>query len=121
MLGWEIIIYREQGHGGSENEHKIADWTTGLSGTDWLDSLVKAGLAQKTESNCGYPWVYVGRAQDILPHLTSQPTPHKGPSIIGDDYFMPTGWKGQINIKGNLVAECLKSNEQITIHAWDQS
>jgi len=93
MLGWHIIIYRKHDKGSIWNKHIISEWTTGLGGTDWLDRLVKAGLAQQTEFNGGYPLRYVGRARDVLPHLQTQPTPHKGPDVIGDDYFMPTGWR----------------------------
>jgi hypothetical protein len=121
MLGWHIIIYRKHGKGSIWDEHTISDWITGPSGTDWLDRLVEAGLAQMTEHNSGYPLKYIGRAKDLLPHLTSQPTPHSGPDIIGDDYFMPTGWRGTIKIKEHLVSECLESNEEIIVAAWDQS
>ncbi len=121
MLGWHIIIFRKQGKGTIWDEHTIADWTTGLGGTRWLDRLVETGQAKQTEFNGGYPLKYVGRAKDLLPYLTSQPTPYKGPDIIGEDYFMPTGWKGTIKVKEHLVAECLESNEEIIVHAWDQS
>lgn len=121
MLGWHIIIYRKQGTGSIWDEHTLSDWETGLDGTDWLDRLVEEGLVQKTDDKGGYPVKFVGRAKDILPHLKSQPTPHKGPDVIGEDYFMPTGWKGTIKAKEHLLLECLESNEEIIVDAWDQS
>ena len=121
MLGWKIIIYRSHGSGKIWDEHTIADWITGLGGTDWLDRLVEKGLVIQTEHNYGYPLRYEGKARDILPHLKFQPTPHSGPDVIGDDYFMPTGWKGEIKINEHLVEECLQTNELIKVSAWDQS
>jgi len=121
MLGWHVIIYREKDKGLGQDRPTVARWTTGPEGTGWLDRLVKTGLAQQTEYNGGYPLRYVGKAKDILPHLTSQPTPHQGSIIIGEDYYMLPGWKGQIEIQESLVSECLQSNDLLIVDAWDES
>lgn len=92
-----------------------------MGGIDWLDELVKEGLIELVEHNGGYPIKYAGKAKVILPHLSSQPAPYKGPLVIGEDYVMPSGWKGHINIKEHSVRACLENDETILVNAWDQS
>lgn len=43
MLGWKIYITKESD---ADNSKSLVSWCTGIGGLDWLDQLVKDGLAQ---------------------------------------------------------------------------
>jgi len=121
MLGWGIVIYSKQGTGRFGDEHRIAYWDSGIRGTEWLQELADEGLATLVAANGGYPLYYVGKAKNILPFLDSPPPEPKGPIVVGDDYAMDANWRGRITVDDSLVAECLRTNEEIVIEAWDLS
>ena len=124
MLGWKICIHRHVPEPYSlttrlTNETVIATWVVGLGGLDWLNELVKGGKAE--DFCCGvYPDVYLVKAKNLLPKLSSVPPRKKGPLVIGDDHILPGGWIGEVKIDQAKRAECLPE-EQLVIEAWDQS
>lgn len=121
MLGWSINIYRQDTsyYGRSEADY-IGNWIVGPGGTDWLDELVKAGDAMMLLNNGGYPLRYAVRVSDLLVHLSGEPNVHRGPSVIGEDYYMPKGWKGPMSVNSSKLT-ALKPHEVVIIDAWDQS
>lgn len=99
MLGWQIIIRKESA------ENSLASWTSGLSGTDWLDKLVKEGRAKDLGGN-GYPNNYSANASEILPLLTDESI-----NLIGS---------GNVRFKIDQITNC-PMDATLIIEAWDQS
>ncbi|CAN5525083.1 hypothetical protein BH09VER1_BH09VER1_50730 [soil metagenome] len=118
MLGWGISVYRESIYR-SESDF-LASWMTGLGGTDWLDQLVEDRRAMMICRAGGYPNRYAVELADFLAQLPQLPTPHQGPIVIGDDYVMPSGWRGTLEVNQAALQAC-KTYEVVIIDAWDQS
>jgi hypothetical protein len=55
-----------------------------------------------------------------LPMIASGPPAYAGPTIFGDDYVMPPGWKGSAQINQHGIAAC-SAHETIVVTAWDLS
>lgn len=72
MLGWSIAIYRQEDLMNKKalksHELRLARWRTGPEGLDWLDSLVKEGVA--TVEGNGYPFQYKAKASWVMPLMT---------------------------------------------------
>ena len=113
MLGWQVSINQE-------SDTLIASWCVGIGGLDWLDELVKQGLAQDLGGN-GYPCKYSAKAEVILPKiLTSLPINENAKPTLGDDYILDTKESWDIKINQDLIKSC-KSSETLSIVAWDLS
>ena len=113
MLGWQISINQEP-------DTLIATWCVGIGGLDWLDELVKQGLAQDLGGN-GYPCKYLAKAEVILPKiLTSPPINENAKPTLGDDYILDTKESWDIKINQDQIKSCQPS-ENLTIVAWDLS
>ena len=119
MLGWAVIIFREEGSGHLGDPHRIADWTVGPYGIKWLNRMVEDGTAQFLGGN-GYPLKYSALWKDLLPELLNQPEGHTGPTVIGEDYVMEPGWKGKMTVNKETVARCLP-DDRVTINCFDLS
>lgn len=123
MLGWFIIVRRSGGPEGLKatvDTNVLATWETSLGGLDWLDDLERKG--QVTCMSCnGYPTRFTAFAGAVLPMLRlGRPPRHSGIEVIGDDYITPAGWSGELKFHAERIGEC-RSDEPLTIDAWDQS
>jgi hypothetical protein len=113
MLGWQVYVMQKA-------DTSIASWCVGIGGLDWLDDLVKQGLAQDLGGN-GYPCKYLSKAEVILPKiLSSPPINQNAESTLGDDYFIATKGSWDLKINQDQINNCQPS-ETITIEAWDLS
>lgn len=113
MLGWQVYVKQE-------SDTLIASWCVGLGGLDWLDGLVKQGLAQELGGN-GYPCKYIAKAGIILPKIIPfLPINENAMPTLGDDYIIDTNDSWDVNIKKEL-AMCCKPTEILIIEAWDLS
>ena len=124
MLGWMISFYRLPTGQSPETmdaskETPLARWEVGFDGIDGLDELVREGKATQSRWD-GYPNVYATTAEFVLPMIASGPPAYAGPVVFGDDYVMPTGWKGPEQINQDLIAACA-AHETIVVIAWDLS
>jgi hypothetical protein len=113
MLGWQVYIKQE-------SDTLIASWCVGIGGLDWLDELVKQGLAEDLGGN-GYPCKYSAKAEVILPKiLTSPPINENAKPTLGDNYIIDTkdSWDVKINQE-----EINKSHPFATliVECWDLS
>lgn len=121
MLGWSISIYRETDcklNPSKRGALRLASWTAGLGGLDWLDRLVELG--QATVDGNGYPFQYSAKARIMLPCFTSGPPIPRGPVVIGDDYILPAGYLSGINLQQARIEAC-SPDEILIAEAWDQS
>jgi hypothetical protein len=116
MLGWEFFIARKTDAPGSP---ALATWRAGLGGTDWLKDLVGKGLAVDLGGN-GYPDRYEISARTLVSTLAQGPPKHGGPSVIGDNYFLPEGWTSEAKIDFTRLRR-LDPNEVLLVEVWDQS
>ncbi len=124
MLGWNIYIRKNITAIGNEElaqnpEYLLAKWTTGLGGLDWVDELVKEEKAIYLSGN-GYPVVYISSAENILSKIKAGPPPHKGPLVVGEDYFTPSGWVSEFEANREMFSEC-SPGALLIIEAWDLS
>jgi len=98
----------------------MGGWLTGPFGNAWLKDLVKDGRAMLIYDRGGYPFRYAVSMKDLLAQLPNEPAPHTGPTIIGEDYHMPKGWRGSFEVQREKLSAC-HPNEMIIIDTWDQS
>lgn len=118
MLGWYIIIAqqtpeeRDKSPKDSKDDAVLANWETGLGGTQWLDKLTQEGKAIQLSEN-GYPNRYTAKAKDVLPLIINGI-----PENV--TIFMPVNWKGKIVKFDDKIAAC-SPEQTLTIDAWDQS
>ena len=122
MLGFSVSIYRQDDYkkfnAPEVFDYRLASWTVGTRGLDWLDSLVKAGKA--TMKGNGYPFWYETKAEWVLPVISAGPVPYDGPVVIGEDYVMPKGWTGAMKVFQSNVDRC-KPEDDLLVVACDQS
>ncbi len=124
MIGWWIVIAaqtpEERDAPGSDNKAAVlANWETSVGGIDWVTKLTKEGKATQLSSG-GYPNRYIAKAAEVLPILASGIPDHNDMTIIGDDYVMPAGWKGNITLYQDKIDTC-RDDQVLTIEVWDQS
>jgi hypothetical protein len=123
MLGWGFTIQLLSNKLLSENSQSrmppFAKWQASLGGTDWIEALVKKGLADKLFSD-GYPNSYLLRASTLLEILEDGVPDHSGPTVIGDDYVLEGGWKGKIGVDVYTLMAYPPSS-WIIVDAWDLS
>ncbi len=123
MLGFLIIVYPEGAKLTKlpqiQDPETVAHWLVGYSGIDWLEDMVKTGLATCLNSS-GYPCQYRMLWKDLLPELLIQPKPHRGPPVIGEGYAMESGWTDPKKINREALAR-RQSDDWMIVDAWDQS
>lgn len=124
MLGWMISFYRLPTGQSPETmdaskEMPFARWEVGPDGIDGLNDLVNQGKATQSRWG-GYPNLYMTTAEYALSMIAFGPKVYAGPTIFGDDYVMPTGWKGTEKVDQDLIVAC-SAHETIVIIAWDLS
>jgi hypothetical protein len=113
MLGWQVYLKRD-------SDALIAAWCVGLGGLDWLDDLVKQGLAEDLGGN-GYPCYYSAKAEIILPKIISSPPINENAKVtLGEDYILDTKDSWDVKINQNQIKNC-QPDEILTIEAWDLS
>jgi len=121
-LGWYIHVYRlEDGRNSPATAESragacIAEWETGLGGTDWLVELVKTGKAIEVAQNGGFPWTFTAPAEHIVPRILDGPPeayPETG-EFMGGTYTRATR-----RIDRDAAKQC-RSDEWLMIEAWDQ-
>lgn len=124
MIGWWIVISTlsrdERAQAVDPKASILASWEVGVEGLDWIAALVAKGEASQQRRD-GYPNVYVARAEVVLPLLHGgPPRSRRSMTVIGDDYVMPAGWRGNADFNQDRMAACPPA-QQLTIEAWDLS
>jgi hypothetical protein len=123
MIGWWIVIAAqtpEDRDAGINREAAIlTNWETSIGGHRWVQKLVDEGNATQRLTG-GYPNRYTARPGDVLPVLAQGIPDHDDFPVIGDDYVMPAGWKGNVVWHADKIAAC-PSDQVLTIEVWDQS
>lgn len=102
-----------------DKDSLLASWTASIGGLDWLDQLVRDGKATDYGGD-GYPMRYTAPARHVLPLIASSPPGHGGPAVVGDDYFLPSGWVGKTRMSREKLTQC-PPDEELYIEAWDES
>jgi hypothetical protein len=116
MLGWKIYITQESS---ADKSKSLMSWSSGIGGLDWLDQLVKDGLAQDLGGN-GYPSKYSAKASVLLPKVVPVLPNYEGKFVIGDDYVLEGGEHWEIKIDQSQIDAC-SPDETLLIEAWDES
>ena len=116
MLGWKIYITQESS---TDKSEYLMIWSAGIGGLDWLDQLVKDGLAQDLGGN-GYPDRYSAKAAVILPMVVPVLPNYEGKFVIGDDYVLAGGEHWGIKLNQSKIDAC-SPEETLIIEAWDES
>lgn len=119
MLGWDVMVLRPEVGSPGKPECLLARWTTGVFGLKWLDDLVKEGKAIGLGGD-GYPNRYSITLDLVLPILHWGLPTNNSPAVIGEDYVLPQGWDGRLEINTAELVDC-SSGESVVIEAWDQS
>ena len=119
MLGWDVMVLRPELRSTGKPECLLARWTTGVFGLEWLDDLVKEGRAIDLGGN-GYPNRYSVTLDAVLPILRRGLPANDSPVVIGDDYVLPQGWNGKLEMNAAELVDC-SNDESLVIEAWDQS
>ena len=127
MLGWGIFVRKVVLDSTLEDSDELEDfseklslasWSAGIGGIRWLEELVSDGKV--TRSGDGYPVRYRSTAGVILPLIAAGIPFGKSPQVIGDDYFLPRNWGGDVVIHTDNVKDC-KPTDILLIDAWYQS
>lgn len=70
--------------------------------------------------NGGYPYVYVGRSEHLIPPVVGGP-PGANPNWgIGEGYVVLPGWEGKTVIDHAEAQQC-DPGEWLLVVAWDES
>jgi hypothetical protein len=121
MLGWDVMVFRKIPRPQPEKAEELllARWATGVFGLKWLDDLVRSNRAVDLGGN-GYPSRYSIAAGVLLPVISRGLPANSSPLVVGEDYSLPPGWNGKLEIDAEKFSAC-PSEEQLIIEAWDQS
>lgn len=124
MIGWWIVIAAQTPEQRDEpnSDRKaavLANWETSVGGIDWVTKLTQEGKATQLSSG-GYPNRYTAKASNVLPMLSNGIPDHNDMTILGEDYVMPAGWKGNIIMHQEKIDAC-SPDQVLTIEVWDQS
>ncbi|HWV46133.1 MAG TPA: hypothetical protein VN039_08970 [Nitrospira sp.] len=119
MLGWGVMVLRPEVASTGKPECLLARWTTGVSGLGWLEDLVKEGKAIDLGGD-GYPNRYPITLDLVLPILHRGLPSNDSPVVIGEDYLVPPGCNGKIEVNTAELVDCSNS-ESLVVEAWDQS
>lgn len=119
MIGWWFVIAAQtpEERDAAPKEAILANWETSVSGIRWVEKLVKEGKAIQLLAG-GYPNRYTAMADDVLPFLARGIPDHNDITIIGDDYVMPAGWKGNVIMHEDKISAC-PPDQILTIDVWD--
>jgi hypothetical protein len=112
MLGWQIIV--------TNKDQKIASWRTSISGADWIDDLVKQGLAKKVDSASAYPTIFSVPTKVLNPILINGIPQTGSQFVIGDDYVIAGDKVLGLEIHFDKLNQCLPEDD-LLIEAWDLS
>ncbi len=111
MLGWHIIVFRQDNSGvspatfTSKEGSRLAVWQTGLHGLNWIDELVKEAKAVDLGGN-GYPLRYTAKSEHLVSHILPEPP------------LARATWRTVID---PLVVSQCRPDEWLLIEAWDES
>jgi hypothetical protein len=121
MLGWEVLVFRrlDDAPGHKPDRALLARWQTSLGGLEWINELVEQNRAVSLGGN-GYPCRYSVAAGVLLPVVTTGLPPHNSPPVFGNDYILPEGWSGDVELDHEAIAAC-PSDVQLLVEAWDLS
>jgi hypothetical protein len=119
MLGWQVYIRTLNQSVSNDRRQDIVSWTTSVGGLSWIDDLVKSGNAVALGGN-GYPLRYSIKAEVLRSILFKGLPSHNSPSIVGDDYFLPEGFNGSLQINKDML-NGFAHDEELIITAWDLS
>ena len=122
MLGFDIVIHKLQN--GNEpastlkapTAGRLIHWFGGISGTDWLDALVKNGAANCLGGN-GYPIAYTAKLRNVIPEIRSV-----SPESIATwmDPVLIDRETGKQTFDPGPLSRC-SLDEWVLINAWDAS
>jgi hypothetical protein len=127
MLGWEIIVCKQTDGGispatmQSAKGKRITAGTTGLSGLNWLDTLVKTGKATELGDN-GYPLKFTGTAANLVPSVVPPPPE----ALTGTIWLCESLSALADRCPDMTVTDLIESvkcgvGERLLIEGWDQS
>lgn len=124
MLGWHINVFRTDAlthlvYDASTDETRIASWSTGMKGLDWLNKLAKENRIVNLGGN-GYPYRYSAKASVILPIISNGILTPNDPIVIGDDYVLHSNEMFSLKLDALKISRCDPDNH-LLIEAWDQS
>lgn len=88
MLGWHISVYRQSG--GS----RLAVWQAGWHGLQWIDALVKAGVAVSLGGD-GYPFRFTATAAILRPFLIDGPPDARESWVSEPGDILTEKWAGK--------------------------
>ena len=117
MLGFEIYIFPKSHYIAHTKmwereerwKHFLAAWATSDGGYEWIDDLVKKGVAFELPSDEVLLLLYKTKLSAIK-HIFKGNIPEpKGPGVVRD-----------IEINESRISEC-SDDEELIIEAWDQS
>jgi hypothetical protein len=124
MLGWHINVFRTDAlthlvYDATIDETRLASWSTGIKGLDWLNKLANENKILNLGGN-GYPYRYSAKASEILPIISSGIPTSNEPIIIGDDYVLHAHEIRSLKLDALKISKC-ELYDHILIEAWDQS
>ncbi len=123
MLGWHINVFKTNldkfvAYDSSTNELRIASWSTGMNGIDWLKKLSQESLIQELGGN-GYPYRFSAKASVIIPKINFDPL-ISADLIISDQCLLDEYERQTLKIDVVKISKC-RANDLLLIEAWDQS
>ncbi len=117
MLGWDVRVYWQAND--RAEPILLARWSTGAFGLSLLDKLVDEKKADDLGGD-GYPCRYSVAAWVLLPILMAGLPANQSPPVIGEDYVMPAGYNGALELHKGEIRRC-PADAQLIVEAWDQS
>ena len=125
MLAWCVIVFRQADGGktpastkSQDTGERIAIWQTGPYGLKWVRELVDNGKLIDLGGD-GYPNLYTGRAEHLLPIANDPPDAHD--VWLRDDFDRVTeDYVGKTRIDQKLIDDC-RFDEWLIVHLWDES
>lgn len=120
MLGFQVMIWRpSEEKGRYPADRCVAQWETGYRGLKWLDAMVATDEVQDLGGN-GYPLHYRIRAGALARVLARGVPPNDSSTVIGDDYVLPAGYNGKLELDAAKLQAC-PDDEWLVVEAWDLS
>lgn len=125
MLGWHISVYRQTSDGsapasfGAMHGARLAVWQTGLGGLEWIDELVRDGIAISLGGN-GYPLEYTAQAMHLLTRLRGGPPAAKAVWTYDKGDILSPQWAGRTTMDDESINAC-RPDEWLLIQARDES
>lgn len=124
MLGFEVIVYREDlmdhpAQAWPKEASLLATWRVGINELHWLDDLVREGKAEDHGGH-GYPFFYTVRAEYVLPVIARRISQASHLPGDGDDGSGSPRRIGGDRIYPDRIAAC-PPQQRLRIEAWDLS